>query len=69
MVEVVSEPILRVNRLHTQFSTDKGVIPAVTVTLNFSINRASLSGVNLGPGITWVEPNHVQANGIPQAFT
>ena len=44
MVEVVSEPILRVNRLHTQFSTDKGVIPAVN-GIDFSLYKGEIVGL------------------------
>ncbi|AQS57477.1 ABC transporter ATP-binding protein [Novibacillus thermophilus] len=40
----MSEPILRVNRLHTQFSTDKGVIPAVN-GIDFSLYKGEIVGL------------------------
>src|SRR5699024_683604 len=43
--------------------------PAVIVTLYFSIKVAKRFGVKRGPGITCVEPNHVQAKCIPHALT
>lgn len=44
-------------------------IPAAIVTLSLSMNLANLSGVNRGPGITCVVPNHVPANGVSHALT
>ena len=44
MAEAVSEPILRVNRLHTHFFTDKGVIPAVD-GVDFTLYKGEVVGL------------------------